>query len=92
MTQIINVSWTQIFSDNPARLIIVVSTQSINADTTNRILACQDTYKYVKAVAIAPYFSTNMTGLSIDTLMNTSLPQEIQTINTTLKQHLIYTN
>lgn len=40
---------------------MVVSTQSVNADTTRRILACQNTYNFVNAVAIAPYLSIPLT-------------------------------
>jgi hypothetical protein len=94
MTQTISNLWrnSSIFSSNPSRLSVVVSTQSVNADTTRRILACQNTYQYVDAVAIAPYFSANITGATADTLMDTKLPSNIQLINTTLKQHLIYVN
>jgi hypothetical protein len=71
MTQTISSIWRPVFSATPDRLSIIVSTQAVNADTTRRILACQDTYKYVDGVAIAPYFSTDLSKtISIDTLLN----------------------
>jgi hypothetical protein len=92
MTNKISTIWKNIFISAPQRLTVVVSTQSVNPTTTNRILTCQNTSQYVDAVAIAPYFTGNLTNNNINTLFNTTLPQNIQQINATLKQHLTYTN
>jgi hypothetical protein len=92
MTKKISNSWRKIFTTTLTRLSIVVSTQSVNADTTRRILLCQNTSQYVDAVAIAPYFTANLTNSNANTLFNTTLPLNIQQINATLKQHLNYTN
>jgi len=52
----------------------VISTQAVNADTTRRILACENGYKKINLVAIAPYLSitlnANMTQTEIFTQMN----------------------
>lgn len=75
MTQTISSIFRPLFGDNPSRLQVIVSTQAVNADTTRRILACQNTYQYVDGVAIAPYFSANLTNTtSMDQLFNTLLP------------------
>lgn len=92
MTQNIATLWRPIFAGKPSQLQVVVSTQSVNADTTKRILACQDTYQYVDGVAIAPYFSANLTDqTTLDQLLGTLLPADISKINTTLKEHLKFT-
>lgn len=56
-TQDIYDIWTSVYGPNNPRLNIIVSTQAVNADTTNRILACRNTYTKVHGVAIAPYLS-----------------------------------
>lgn len=55
-TNQISTIWRGVFGSS-GRLQMVVSTQAVNADTTRRILACQNTSNYVDAVAIAPYLS-----------------------------------
>ena len=93
MTQTISSIFRPIFTDNPTQLQVVVSTQAVNADTTKRILACQDTYLYVDGVAIGPYFGANLTNTTtMDQLYTTLLPADLATINDTLKQHLNFTN
>jgi len=75
MTQTISSIFRPIFNDTPSQLQVVVSTQAVNADTTRRILACQDTYQYVDGVAVAPYFGANLTNTTtMDQLFDTLLP------------------
>ena len=52
--------WKAVWSADP-RVNIVVSTQAVNADTTRRILACENGYQKVDFVAIAPYLSITLT-------------------------------
>ena len=61
-TQNISDVWRSIWSSpsDSARLKIVISPQSVNADTTRRILACENGYKKVDFVAIAPYLSIKL--------------------------------
>jgi hypothetical protein len=56
MTNKISIAWTPIFGSGN-RLTIVAGAQSVNSDTTKRILECQNTFQYVQAVGIAPYFT-----------------------------------
>lgn len=56
MTNKISLAWRSIFGSGD-RLTVVASAQSVNSDTTKRILECLNTYQYVQAVAIAPYFT-----------------------------------
>ncbi len=93
VTRNISTVWKQAFSDNPSRLVVVVSTQAVNADTTKRILACGETYKYVDAVAIAPYlFSPRINNLTLDDLIDIDLPLQIASINKTNFDHMKYTS
>lgn len=93
MTQTISSIFRPIFSDNPSQLQVVVSTQAVNADTTNRILACQDTYLYVDGVAVAPYFGANLTNTTTaDELFTNLIPADLAIINSTLNQHLQIAN
>jgi hypothetical protein len=59
ITQKVSNLWKSVWStpENIGRVKIVISTQSVNADTTRRILACENGYKKVDFVAIAPYLS-----------------------------------
>jgi hypothetical protein len=61
-TQNISDIWRAVWSSpsDSSRLKIVISTQSVNADTTRRILACENGYKKVDMVAIAPYLSIDL--------------------------------
>jgi hypothetical protein len=91
MTQEIASIFRPVFSNTPSRLQMVVSTQAVNADTTSRILACQDTYQYVDGIAIAPYFSATLTNTTtMDDLFTSLLPANLATINATLKLHWQY--
>lgn len=93
MTQTIATLWRPIFSSDPSQLQVIVSTQSVNADTTRRILACQDTYQYVDGVAIAPYFTANLTDqTTLNQLMDSLLPANILQIDSDLKSHLAFVN
>ncbi len=65
----------------------------MNADTTKRILACGETYKYVDAVAIAPYlYSPNINNITLDELIDNDLPIQMTNINKTIFDHMKFTN
>lgn len=70
--------WSNVFSGQSNRLVRVFAWQHVQPYWSDRLLAYQDTYKYVDALATAPYFGhdapTWTTGQSLDTIMNTLLP------------------
>jgi len=76
-TQNISSIWRSIWSNSSdsTRLNIVISPQAVNADTTRRILACENGYQKVDFVAIAPYLSItlldNMTKTDVFTQLAT---------------------
>lgn len=89
-TNQISTIWRGVYgSDN--RLNMIVSTQSVNADTTKRILACQSTYDYVDGVAIAPYLTTTLSDNSTFDQIISQMQAEISVIATTIRQHLNFT-
>jgi len=70
--------WSNVFSGQMNRLVRVFAYQHVQPYWSDRLLAYQDTYKYVDALATAPYFGheadTWTTGQSLDSIMNTLLP------------------
>ncbi len=70
--------WSNVFSGQMNRLVRVFAFQHVQPYWSDRLLAYQDTYKYVDALATAPYFGheaeTWTTGQSLDSIMNTLLP------------------
>lgn len=93
-TQNISDIWRSVWSAPSAssRLNIVISPQAVNADTTKRILACEDGYKKVDFVAIAPYLSVTLLANMTKTDVFTQLSAEIVKIGQTIQTHLTYTN
>jgi hypothetical protein len=90
-TNNISTIWRGVYG-NDTKLHIIVSTQSVNADTTKRILACQQTYNYVDGVAIAPYLSTSLNDtMSFDDIIS-QLNVEIPKIATSIQHHLTFTS
>ena len=83
--------WKAVWSADP-RVNIVVSTQAVNADTTRRILACENGYQKVDFVAIAPYLSITLTTSMNQTDVFTKMNTQISNLSAILKQHLNYTN
>ena len=74
--------------EDKQRLKIVISTQSVNADTTKRILECQNSYEHVDAVAIAPYFSDELNDeYTADYVFETLMPKIFEGINKDLQSH-----
>lgn len=71
ITQNISDIWKSVWGSQASRVHIVISTQAVNADTTKRILACENGYKKIDLVAIAPYLSVplydNMTQTDVFT-------------------------
>lgn len=90
-TNQISAIWRNVFS-NSTRLNMVVSTQSVNADTTRRILACQSTFNHVNAVAIAPYLSISLTDSMNYSTIISGLKAQIPIIKNQIQTHLNYTN
>lgn len=70
----------------------MVSTQAVNADTTRRILACQNTFNFVDGVAIAPYLDTRINDTMSFADIITGLNTQIPLLSTTIKTHLAFTN
>lgn len=70
---------------------MIVSTQSVNADTTKRILTCKSTFNHVDGVAIAPYLSTTLTDSSTYDQIISQMQAQISAIATTIQQHLSFT-
>ena len=93
-TQNISDIWKAVWSTpaNRARVNIVISPQAVNADTTRRILACENGYKKVDFVALAPYLSTTLQANMTNADVFAQLSTEITKIGQTLQEHLIYTN
>ena len=69
-TNQISTIWKNVFGSANDRVKIIVSTQAVNADTTKRILACQNTQNFIYGVAIAPYLSVSLTDtMTIDNVI-----------------------
>jgi hypothetical protein len=63
----------------------------VNADTTKRILACQNTQKFIDGVAIAPYLSVPLADdMSVDEII-TAMTVELSSLSKTIKSHLTFT-
>jgi hypothetical protein len=90
-TNQISAIWRSVFSNSP-RLNMLVSTQAVNADTTRRILSCQNTNNFVDGVAIAPYLSITLTDSMSFTNVIDGLNAQIPLLGVTVKSHLAYTN
>lgn len=54
--------WTAVFTDNPKRLVRVVSTQNAFTESSGVVLGFKDTAKYVDALATAPYIQYSLKG------------------------------
>lgn len=89
-TNDISTIWRSVFGSS-SRFKMVVSTQAVNADTTNRILSCKGTQAYVNAVAIAPYISISLNDSMSFTNIFSGLNSQITTLATTIQTHLVYT-
>lgn len=89
-TNQISAIWRGVYGSD-SRLQMIVSTQSVNADTTKRILACQSTYNHVDGVAIAPYLSTTILDNSTYDQIISQMQTQISIIATAIQQHLSYT-
>lgn len=83
--------WKSAWSSDP-RVKIVISTQAVNADTTRRILACENAYLKVDFVAIAPYLSVPLKSSMSEADIFTKMNAQITNLSSILKQHLNYTN
>lgn len=94
ITKNISDIWKSVWSSpgNINRIKIVASTQAVNADTTKRILACENLYSKVDFVAIAPYVSTTLKDTMTNVDVFNALNTEITNIDTKLKTHLNITN
>lgn len=91
-TNDISTIWRGVFGSANSRLQMVVSTQSVNADTTRRILACKNTYSYVNAVAIAPYLSITLNDTISYASVISGLNNQITSVANNIKSHLTYTS
>jgi hypothetical protein len=91
-TNDISTIWRGVFGSKSPRLQMIVSTQSVNADTTKRILACKNTQNYVDAVAIAPYLSINLTNTMSFANIISGMNSQITKLAANIQSHLNYTN
>jgi hypothetical protein len=68
----------------------VLSAQAVNEDTSKRILECQDAYKSVKALAIAPYFAVSFNSTynpTMDELLDRDLPNVLKDYPALIARH-----
>ena len=94
ITSNISTIWKSVWSSaaNKARLKIVVSTQAVNADTTKRILACENLYTKVDFVAIGPYIDIPLTNTMTNTDIFNGLDNQLRVIKSYLISHANITN
>jgi hypothetical protein len=52
--------WTQVFADNPSRLVRIISTQNDNDWTGKVVMTYKDTPNWIDALATAPYFGQDV--------------------------------
>ena len=94
ITSNISTIWKSVWSSaaNKARLKIVVSTQAVNADTTKRILTCENLYTKVDFVAIGPYIDIPLTNTMTNTDIFNGLDNQLRVIKSYLISHANITN
>jgi len=54
--------WSEVFADNPDRLVRIAAAQNANPDLAEMILGYEDTATWVDALATAPYIWVEMDG------------------------------
>ena len=73
--------WSSVFAGQTSRLVRVFAFQHVQPYWSDKLLAYQNTYQSVDALATAPYFGhdapTWSVGQSLDTIMNTILPPKV---------------
>ena len=62
--------WNRVYKNDRTRLVRVVASQSVNPWTAEQVLWYKDTYKYVDALATAPYFGKANCDPPTDSLEN----------------------
>lgn len=91
ITQKISDIWKDVWSHS-SRLHIVVSTQAVNADTTRRILACENGYQKVDAVAIAPYLSVTLNDTMSQMDVLNKMHDQLPILGAKIREHLTFTS
>jgi hypothetical protein len=79
-TQHVMQIWSNVFAGQMNRLVRIYAFQNAQPYYSDIGLKYNNTYQYVDALATAPYFAfmqDGYTGQSLDTIMNTILPQQI---------------
>jgi hypothetical protein len=79
---------TDVFADDPSRLVRVVSSQNDNSFTARTILQFRDTAKWVDALATAPYFGHSFfsgANAGVTDLFTLFVALEAQRVNTVAK-------
>jgi hypothetical protein len=73
--------WSTVFSGQSNRLVRVFAWQNVMPSSSANLLAYQDTYKSVDALATAPYFGDDSTfdGQTLDQIIG-SLPAKVDTV------------
>lgn len=85
--------WKTVFGPAAAtRLEFVYASQSVNADVTRRMLRCAARLRVetnATMIAVAPYFGSydHNRDTDLDVFMNTTLPQQIAGISSTIREH-----
>lgn len=85
--------WSSVFAGQTNRLVRVFAFQHVQPYWSDKLLAYNNTYQYVDALATAPYWGiagSDYTGQSLDTIMNTVLPGKItETLNYASQQKAV---
>jgi len=71
--------WTDVFKDNPKRLVRVLASQQGGPHRMKRILAYNDAYKYVDAISGAPYIADSFDTMVYNPNDLTSVFANLQT-------------
>jgi hypothetical protein len=86
--------WKRVFgvSSDVNRLKFILSSQAVNPDVTKQFLDCPSFNKsanLVTSIAIAPYFGlyNQQVHRNIDVFMNTTLPNQIRELSTSVLGH-----
>ncbi|EKX35128.1 hypothetical protein GUITHDRAFT_80080, partial [Guillardia theta CCMP2712] len=82
--------WKQVFGAEADRVIVVASTQAVWTIVTDKLLSCQDAYKDIDVVGIAPYFGgydPKNASLTLDILFRETIPKSIAEGRALLVEH-----
>jgi hypothetical protein len=89
--------WTQVFADQPNRLVRVIACQNANWDCARVAISFGDTAQYVDAIAVAPYFhgdfaSDNITASNWTSVFTTLIPERLAWVRDRYKENQALAN